>query len=60
MAQVKFKDESERIIFAGRHEELNSANLTWEKYEWIMQKHPMLADKFIVIEDEKKAKKEDK
>lgn len=60
MAQVKFKDESERIIFGGRHDELNASNLTWEKYQWLVEKHPMLADKFVVIEEEKKSKKEDK
>ena len=60
MAQVKFKDESERILFGGKHDELNASNLTMERYEWILEKHPHLADKFVVIDGEQKAKKEPK
>lgn len=51
MAQVKLKDESERIVFGGKHEEINASNLTFEKYQWVVNKFPYLSDKFEVIED---------
>lgn len=56
MAQVKFKHEGEKIQFGGRYPELNASNLTWEKYEWIKTSFPELADKFEVIEEDKKGK----
>lgn len=56
MAQVKFKNEGERISFGGKFQELNAFNLTFERYEWVKTTFPELADKFEVIEDEKPKK----
>lgn len=60
MAQVKLKDESERIMFGGKHEEINASNLTYEKYEWVIGKFPYLADKFEVVAEVPEKKKSDK
>lgn len=59
MAQVKLKDETERITFNGRSAEITKENLTWEKYEWVKLNHPALVPRFEVIEEksEPKAKK---
>jgi len=60
MAQVKLKDETERITFQGRAAEITKDSLTWERYEWVKQNHPALLNRFEVIEDVKdtsKAKK---
>lgn len=56
MAQVKLKDETERITFNGRSADITKENLTWERYEWVKANHPALVSKFVVTEDEPKVK----
>lgn len=56
MAQVKLKDESERITFNGRSADITKENLTWDRYVWVKANHPALVSRFEVIEDEPKVK----
>jgi len=56
MAQVKLKDETERITFQGRAADITKESLTWERYEWVKANHPALVTRFVVTEDEQKAK----
>ena len=51
MATVKLKDEGERITFGSRHAEINSSNLTMDRYNWLIENHPTLADRFEVTEE---------
>lgn len=57
---VKLKDESERITFLGRAQEITKDNLTLERYEWVKKTHPALLDRFEVIEDVKEVKEKSK
>lgn len=52
MAQVKLKDETERISFNGRSADITKDNLTLERFEWVKANHPALVSRFEVIEDE--------
>lgn len=53
MAQVKLKDETERISFNGRSADITKENLTWERFEWVKANHPALVSRFEVIEEPK-------
>jgi hypothetical protein len=60
MAQVKLKDETERITFQGRAADITKESLTWERYEWVKANHPALVVRFEVTEEKEVAKPKSK
>jgi hypothetical protein len=54
--QVKFKEEGEKVDFGGKRETLTAYNLTFEKYQKLMEEFPSLAHKFELIEEKEVVK----